>query len=314
MNFSIEQLQSFVAVYEQGSFSKAAQALDKHRTTIGQVISNLEDELAVELFERVGRTAQPTEDATLLYRYAKQVIEQARSFDKLALSLSFGELESITIAYTSFLPTRAIALVRKKLLELHPNMKVNFIIRNRETIREGIQNDEIHFGLVNIDDRSLVNSIDSTLVSNITFSVFVSKEHEVLQVPEDQRWAALQSMKQIVIKGMIEDSMESKVISSSDYEVVDQLTLALQLIRENVGWGLLPRLITYTEFKADDLEEVEMSVMKERFRVPMAVWSPHSKHLRTIHSEIVSVLLAYSEEVNTYAEKYYNKTNKKFYR
>lgn len=84
MNFSIEQLQSFVAVYEQGSFSKAAQELDKHRTTIGQVISNLEDELAVELFERVGRTAQPTEDATLLYRYAKQVIEQAKSFDMLA--------------------------------------------------------------------------------------------------------------------------------------------------------------------------------------------------------------------------------------
>lgn len=55
MNFSFEQLLAFVTVYEQLSFSKAAVKLNKHRTTIGQVITNLEDQLAVNLFERVGR-------------------------------------------------------------------------------------------------------------------------------------------------------------------------------------------------------------------------------------------------------------------
>ncbi|MEF1193146.1 LysR family transcriptional regulator, partial [Vibrio parahaemolyticus] len=67
MNFSLEQLLAFVAVYEQLSFSKAAVKLNKHRTTIGQVITNLEDLLAVTLFERVGRSVEPTEDARLLY-------------------------------------------------------------------------------------------------------------------------------------------------------------------------------------------------------------------------------------------------------
>ncbi len=309
MNFSIEQLQSFVAVYENGSFSKAALYLDKHRTTIGQVINNLEDELAVDLFHRSGRTAEPTEDAALLYRYAKQVVEQARSFDKLALSLSYGELEHITIAYPSFIPTRAITVVRSRLQELHPNMKVNCIIRNRREIQTGIQNDTIHFGLVNIDDRSLISSLNSTLVSNVTFGVFVSKDHKVLQLPEDQRWDALKSQKQIVISGMIEDKMENKIISSSDFEVVDQLTLALQLIRENMGWGLLPRLITYTEFNATDLVEVEMSVMKERFRVPMAVWSLHAKHLNILHAEIVETLVTYVEKTASEALENYGMSN-----
>ena len=44
MDFSLEQLQAYVAVYEQLSFSKAAVKLNKHRTTIGQVIGNLEDQ------------------------------------------------------------------------------------------------------------------------------------------------------------------------------------------------------------------------------------------------------------------------------
>ncbi|MCL9773922.1 LysR family transcriptional regulator [Vibrio methylphosphonaticus] len=305
MNFSIEQLQSFVAVYEHGSFSKAAQSLDKHRTTVGQVVSNLEDELAVELFERMGRTAQPTEDAVLLYRYAKLVIEQARSFDKIALSLSFGELESITVAYNSFIPPGALSCVRQKLLELHPSMKVNFIVRNREEIREGIQDDSIHFGIVNIDDRKLVTSIESTLVNNVTFGVYVSKDNDMLQLPLEQRWHALKSQKQIVLKGLLDDQMDDKIIISSDYEIVDQITLGIQLVEDNVGWTLLPRLVTYTDFHQHNLVELEISTVRENFKVPMAVWSPHAKHLRSLHSEIVGSLISYVERVNREAGSKY---------
>lgn len=309
MNFSIEQLQSFVAVYEQGSFSKAAQALDKHRTTIGQVITNLEDELAVELFERVGRTAQPTEDATLLYRYAKQVIEQAKSFDKLALSLSFGELESITIAYTSFLPPKAISAVRRKLLELHPNMIVNLIVRSREEIREGILDDKIQFGIVNTHDIKVISSIDGTLVNNITFGIFASKEHEIFNLPVEERWGALKSSKQIILNGMVDDKMEDNIVLSSNSETVDQMTLAIQLVKDNVGWGLLPRLIIYTDFDAEGLIEVETKAIHEHFRVPVSVWSPHSKHLRQIHSEIVSTLVRYVERVNKAAKDNFGMSN-----
>ncbi|MDW1918453.1 LysR family transcriptional regulator, partial [Vibrio sp. Vb0349] len=56
MTFNFEQLLAFVTVYEELSFSKAAVKLNKHRTTTGQVISNLEDQLAITLFDRVGRS------------------------------------------------------------------------------------------------------------------------------------------------------------------------------------------------------------------------------------------------------------------
>ena len=112
MNFSFEQLLAFVTVYEQLSFSKAAVKLNKHRTTIGQVITNLEDQLAVNLFERVGRSVEPTEDGHLLYHYAKQTIEQARTFDKVALSLAYGGLENVSIDYSSAIPHRFLVLLR----------------------------------------------------------------------------------------------------------------------------------------------------------------------------------------------------------
>ena len=136
MNFSIEQLLAFVTVYDQLSFSKAAVKLNKHRTTIGQVITNLEDQLAVSLFERIGRSVKPTEDGHHLYHYAKQTIEQARTFDKVALSLSYGGLENITFAYSSVIPHQILVDIRKKLRRDFPMMRVNFLVRNKKDIKQ----------------------------------------------------------------------------------------------------------------------------------------------------------------------------------
>lgn len=139
MNFSIEQLLAFVTVYDQLSFSKAAVKLNKHRTTISQVITNLEDQLAVSLFERVGRSVKPTEDGHHLYHYAKQTIEQARTFDKVALSLSYGGLENITFAYSSVIPHQILVDIRKKLRRDFPMMRVNFLVRNKKTLNKAFR-------------------------------------------------------------------------------------------------------------------------------------------------------------------------------
>ena len=175
MNFSLEQLRAFVAVYDLRSFSKAAVKLDKHRTTIGQVITNLEDQLAVELFERIGRSVEPTEDGVLLYHYAKQTVQQAMTFDKVALSLSFGDLESITIAYGSFIPHWVLSEIRLSLNNEFPNMKVNFIIRTKPEIKQGIEDGTIHFAFVNIYRSKIINSIDASYLKTLNSVYLLEK-------------------------------------------------------------------------------------------------------------------------------------------
>ncbi|MDW2406059.1 LysR family transcriptional regulator, partial [Vibrio sp. 1262-1] len=179
MNFSFEQLLAFVAVYEELSFSKAAVKLNKHRTTIGQVVTNLEDLLAVSLFTRVGRSVEPTEDARLLYHYAKQTIEQARTFDKVALSLAHGGLESVSIAYSSAIPHRLLVLLRVQLAADFPMMRVNFFVRNRNEIKEGLATGEYQFGIVNVHDSRAIHSLDSTFLGHFEFVPFVQKGGEL---------------------------------------------------------------------------------------------------------------------------------------
>ncbi|MCB5361504.1 LysR family transcriptional regulator [Vibrio lentus] len=298
MNFSIEQLLAFVTVYEQRSFSKAAVKLNKHRTTIGQVITNLEDHLAVNLFERVGRSVEPTDDGHLLYHYAKQTIEQARTFDKVALSLSSGGLENITIAYSSVIPQRVLVDIRKQLKHDFPMMRVNFLVRNKKEIKVGLQTGDYHFGLVNVHDSRAMHSLDATFLGHFEFFPFAQKGGELSTLSKDEVLVALRNSKQFVLRSLIEEGMSEKIIVSSDYEEIDQLVLIIKMLEEGLGWSLLPKaFFTDLEFSKYSIEPIRSQQMVEGFKFGFALWCPHSKQISGIKGSLVSVIKNYREHL-----------------
>ncbi|MEZ9198747.1 LysR family transcriptional regulator [Shewanella sp. 10N.286.54.B9] len=301
MNFSLEQLLAFVTVYEQRAFSKAAVKLNKHRTTIGQVITNLEDQLAITLFERIGRIVEPTEDATLLYYYAKQAIEQTRTFDRVALSLSFGELASITIAYSSFIPQQLLTVIRRKLISDFPSMRVNLLVRSKAEIKQGIQEGTIHFGMVNIFESKVINSIDSVLMRNMPFVPFTSVDSSLAQLPGDQTFNKMKSTRQFVLKSMLDDDMAERVILSSNYEVLDQQTLIIRMVQEGLGWALLPRSTLLAEYYSDNIVQIKADQIKEGVNVPVSLWCPHSKQIAIVKKSIVKCITDHIDAVDAVA-------------
>ncbi|CAH6918064.1 putative transcriptional regulator, LysR family protein [Vibrio chagasii] len=298
MNFSIEQLLAFVTVYEQLSFSKAAVKLNKHRTTVGQVITNLEDHLAVNLFERVGRSVEPTEDGHLLYHYAKQMTEQARTFNKVASSLSYGGLENITIAYSSMVPQGVLVDIRKRLKQDFPMMRVNFVIRNKKEIKAGLQSGELHFGLVNAHHSRAMHSFDSTFLGHFEFYPFAQKAGELSQIDKDDVLVALRNSKQFVLKSLVDEGMAEKIIVSSDYEEIDQLSLIIRMLEEGLGWALLPKaFFTDSEFSTHLIEPIHSAQMVEGFKFGFALWCPHSKQVSAIKGSLVSVIKEYRDQL-----------------
>ncbi|WP_076536218.1 LysR family transcriptional regulator [Shewanella sp. UCD-KL21] len=297
MNFSLEQLLAFVTVYEQKAFSKAAVKLDKHRTTIGQVINNLEDQLAITLFERIGRTVEPTEDADLLYSYAKQAIEQSKTFDRVAMSLAFGELESITIGYCSFIPQQVISEIRKQLLLDCPSIRVNFLVRTKNDIKVGIQDGSIHFGIVNVYESKVLNSIDHTFLCNMSFAAFTNQDSGLVTRNSEATLAEMKTSRQFVLKSMLDDDMSKKIIFSSNYEVVDQLTLIIKMVQEGLGWSILPLLVRSMDYNANNLVPIEVQQIQDALQVPISLWNPHSKQVMTAKKSITSAIINYVDRV-----------------
>lgn len=297
MNFSLEQLLAFVTVYEHLSFSKAAVKLNKHRTTIGQVITNLEDQLAVTLFERIGRSVEPTEDGHLLYHYAKQAIEQTRVFDKIALSLSYGGLERVVIAYPSFIPHQALYLIRQQLAQDFPTMRVEFLVRDRDEIKQGIVDGTIHFGLVNIHDSTAIHSFDSTFLGHVEFLPYVQTNGRLAKMNKASVLSELQIERQFMLKSLVDEGLGDKFVFSANNEQVDQLALVIKMIKEGLGWAWLPKALSESQFSVEGVSQLELDLMLEGMKLPISLWCPHAKNIKEVKSSIVKA-------VNDHVQKY----------
>lgn len=294
MNFSIEQLLAFVTVYEERSFSRAAAKLNKHRTTTGQVITHLEDVLAIELFERVGRSVEPTEDGQLLYHYAKSALEQTKLLDKVALSLSYSGLENINIAYPSYVPHRVLSDIRVKLAKDFPNLRVNFLVRNQDEIRAGMESGDFHFGFVNALNLKSMHSMDATMIGGIEFVPFISKKSSILQSNKKDIFNHLKSNRQFILRSFVEEGIADKMIVSPMHEEVDQLAMTIKLVQEGLGWAWLPKVLTESDYVTDGLAPLDIPELQEGWKFQIVLWSPHSKPITKIKQSILSVLNAYA--------------------
>src|SRR5438874_1468586 len=102
---NLRQLQYFVAIADEGSFSRAAERLFVAQPSLSQQIKSLEAELGGRLLERLPNGTRLTAagkafvaDARLAVTHAAHAARNARS----ALGLEAGELEVATVTSVAF--------------------------------------------------------------------------------------------------------------------------------------------------------------------------------------------------------------------
>ncbi|AZO80333.1 MULTISPECIES: LysR substrate-binding domain-containing protein [unclassified Bosea (in: a-proteobacteria)] len=129
-------LEAFRAVIESGSMSAAATLLAKSQPAISNLITRLEDELGVALFERKKGKLQVTPEALLFYEEARRtlgVLERTRQVARDLKSLRSGTL---SLASQPGLATYALPPIIAQLLRRWPEGTVRFITRSSPTVRD----------------------------------------------------------------------------------------------------------------------------------------------------------------------------------
>ncbi|WP_240377007.1 LysR family transcriptional regulator [Bacillus piscicola] len=80
----MKQLRFFLEVNKEQSFSKASHALHVSQPTLSKVISQLEEELGMKLFDRSTRHLRITEEGKTMLKHAQQVIRAADDMERVA--------------------------------------------------------------------------------------------------------------------------------------------------------------------------------------------------------------------------------------
>ncbi|MDC7789991.1 LysR substrate-binding domain-containing protein [Rhodoplanes sp. TEM] len=71
----VDQLRTFVAIAETGSFTRAAEIVHKTQSAVSMQMKRLEERIARPLFARDGRQSKLTEDGERLLDYARRIVK-----------------------------------------------------------------------------------------------------------------------------------------------------------------------------------------------------------------------------------------------
>ena len=137
----------FLAVAEHHGFTRAAAALHVSQPALSQQIRQLEEMLAVQLFDRSGRTIRLTDAGEVYLRYARsalQALEEGKRAIHDVEDLSRG---SLRVAVT---PTFTAWFIGPLLAEYHtryPNVTLQLQELSQDKIEEMVVNDELDVGI-----------------------------------------------------------------------------------------------------------------------------------------------------------------------
>lgn len=193
---SLEQWRSLLAVIDAGGYARAAELLNKSQSSVSYAIAQLETALNVKVFQLQGRKAVATAAGELLYRRAKQLLEQAERLEKSAACLSLQVEPLVRIAADLIIPTERVMHCLAIFAERYPDTRVEIY----ESVLSGTEDALLqrHVDLA-IGSRVPPGFMGEKLVT-VSMHGVSSPDHPLQQLGRPVNYEDLRQHRQIVVR------------------------------------------------------------------------------------------------------------------
>lgn len=141
----LRHIRTFVTVAELGTVSKAAERLHVAQPALSRQIVNLEDELGVKLFDRVGRRLLLTSEGEQLLGDCRGLLNYARAVGEQAQALRHGDFGVLRVATSPHLIEGIFPDFLRHYAARYPNVQVRLIEATRTDAFAMLERGEIHF-------------------------------------------------------------------------------------------------------------------------------------------------------------------------
>jgi DNA-binding transcriptional LysR family regulator len=144
----IRQIQVFLAVWENRSFSRAAQEVHLTQPTVSGHIRVLEETLGVRLFDRSGKEVTLTKAGEVLYPFARQILRLNLQAEREIAMFLGQEKGSLDLGGSNIPGQYILPGVIGRFKADRPNIKVILRISDTAAIVAAVANGELELGMV----------------------------------------------------------------------------------------------------------------------------------------------------------------------
>ncbi|MEP3278931.1 MAG: LysR family transcriptional regulator [Stappiaceae bacterium] len=274
---NIDDIRAFVTVVESGSLAHAAVRLNLTQPAVTRRIQRLEQDLSVQLLDRMSKPARPTSKGQEAYRACLKVIQSTEHLKdgmtgknnriRLRVGMSYGLIDALTLPVFQFFN----AWTEAPALELEAGTSLNF--------RAQLGQDRLDAAIVFLREEKTPDPKENGILLGREQVCFVAPVSFALEAPANLETLAEYPFilnpegcgyRNGLEHRLFRAGLDMKVAASM-YGIPQQL----DLIANGAGIGLIPQRLVEISPHAEALQIVDVP----EFKAALAIWLLHGSHM-----------------------------------
>ena len=237
---SLDQLRAFIAAVDEGSFSAGARKLHRAQSAVSELVSNLEAQLGVALFDRSERYPKLTPAGTQLVADARSVVANVDLLKARAKGISRGLESELSAVVDVLFPIEAIAESAKEFRDRFPRTPLRLYVEALGGAYQPVLDGRCSLGVVG----SLPIAPDSMTLERLQglpMTMVAAREHPLALIKGVIPKTELAKHVQLVLTD------RSELTAGREFGVLSPLTWRLgdlfakhAFLLKGLGWGGMP--------------------------------------------------------------------------
>ena len=239
-----QNLVTFIAVAESGSFTQAAESLHLSQPAVSKRITALEEQVGQPLLDRVGRQVTLTDAGRTLLPYAKKVLQDLEDGRRALSHLHEKVAGRLSIGTSHHIGLHRLPPVLRAFTQQYPEVDLDIHFMDSEVACQAVLAGKLELGIVTLPTQPLPQ-LQQRSVWDDPLSVVVAPGHPLLEKPR----ARLQDLAghpavlpdeatythRIVTRALQEHGLVPRIRLATNY-----LETLKMLVGIGLGWSVLP--------------------------------------------------------------------------
>ncbi|MCL6653724.1 LysR family transcriptional regulator [Agrobacterium rubi] len=237
---SLDQLRTFVAAADEGSFSAAARRLKRTQSAVSESIANLEAQLATALFDRSARYPKLTPQGAVLLADARAVVSAVDGMKARARGIAGGLEPELAAVIDVFFPIATIADVSHEFRREFPVTPLRLYVEALGAAVQPVMDGRASFGLVG-SLPTLPDGLRAERITSVEFVMVAAAMHPLAEreglIPREELARHVQLV--LTDRSDLSTGREFGVMSPLTWRLADLFAKHAFLV-SGLGWGGMP--------------------------------------------------------------------------
>jgi DNA-binding transcriptional LysR family regulator len=253
---TLDQLRTFIAAVDEGSFSAAGRKLRRAQSVVSQTLANLEAQLGVKLFDRTARYPQLTDAGRSLLLDARSVADTIDGFKARARAMREGLEPELSVAMDVMYPMDSLTSAAAQSKKDYPHTPLRLYVEALGGVMKLVLDRICTIGVIGTLP-IVTDELQVEPVRELDLVTVVSPSHPLAIRRGLISEAAIKEHVQLVL------SDRTALSQGRDFGVLSPLTWRLAdlgakhaFLKAGLGWGHMPLHMVKADLDCGDLVKI----------------------------------------------------------